>query len=106
MSSFIGSSLTVHRQSPCPPPPPQEERVKSIRRIQLIAVTSGLLAATVIALPSASAAPTPVATPEAAASVAEHLGSNSTAGTYYDSASKTTVVNVTTQAAADAVRAA
>jgi len=79
--------------------------VKSIRRIQLIAVTSGLLAATVFALPSASAAGTGKATPEAAASVAAHLGANSTAGTYYDSASKTTVVNVTTQAAADAVRA-
>jgi streptogrisin B len=80
--------------------------VKSTRRIQLFAVTSGLLAATAFALPSASAAPAPTATPEAAASVAAHLGSNSTAGTYYDSASKTTVVNVTTQAAADAVRAA
>ncbi|WP_329130379.1 alpha-lytic protease prodomain-containing protein [Streptomyces sp. NBC_01476] len=80
--------------------------MKSTRRIQLIAVTSGLLAATAFALPSATAAPTPKATPEAAASVASHLGANATAGTYYDSASKTTVVNVTTQAAADTVRAA
>jgi hypothetical protein len=80
--------------------------VKSTRRIQLIAVTSGLIAATAFALPSASAAPTATATPAGAASVAARLGANTTAGTYYDSASKTTVVNVTTQAAADAVRAA
>jgi hypothetical protein len=80
--------------------------VKTTRRIQLMAVTSGLIAATAIALPSASAAPTAKATPEAAATVAAHLGASSTAGTYYDTASRTTVVNVTTQAAADAVRAA
>lgn len=76
------------------------------RRIPLIAVTSGLLAATAFALPSASAAPTAKATPEAAASVAAHLGAASTAGTYYDAGRRTTVVNVTTQAAADAVRSA
>ncbi|HEY5833800.1 S1 family peptidase [Streptomyces sp.] len=82
--------------------------MKSTRRIQLLAATTGLLAATAFALPSAtaSAAPTAKATPEAAASVAAHLGDASTAGSYYDAASKTTVVNVTTQAAADAVRAA
>lgn len=80
--------------------------MKSTRRIQLIAVTSGLLAATAFALPSANAAPAAKATPEAAASVVAHLGANTTAGTYYDSASKTTVVNVTTQDAADAVRTA
>nr|WP_237554756.1 S1 family peptidase [Streptomyces sp. SID4948] len=72
----------------------------------MIAVASGLIAATAFALPSASAAPSATATPDAAASVAARLGANSTAGTYYDSASKTTVVNVTTRAAADAVRAA
>jgi streptogrisin B len=75
--------------------------VKTTRRIQLLAVTSGLIAATAIALPSASAAPTAKATPDAAATLAAHLGANSTAGTYYDAASRTTVVNVTTQAAAD-----
>jgi streptogrisin B len=80
--------------------------VKSIRRIQLFAVTSGMIAATVFALPSASAASSVKASPDAAASVAAHLGANATAGTYYDSASRTTVVNVTTRAAADAVRAA
>ncbi|MFC4036040.1 S1 family peptidase [Streptomyces polygonati] len=80
--------------------------MKSTRRISLIAVASGMIAATAFALPSASAAPSATATPAAAASVAAQLGANATAGTYYDSASKTTVVNVTTQAAADAVRAA
>ncbi|WP_405579822.1 S1 family peptidase [Streptomyces sp. NBC_01190] len=80
--------------------------MKSTRRIQLIAITSGMIAATAFALPAASAAPTAKATPEAAASVAAQLGADATAGTYYDSASKTTVVNVTTRAAADAVRSA
>jgi streptogrisin B len=80
--------------------------VKTTRRMQLLAVTSGLLAATAFALPSASATPTSGASPDAAASVAAHLGADSTAGTYYDAASKSTVVNVTTQTAADAVRAA
>jgi streptogrisin B len=79
--------------------------VKS-RRIALIAVTSGLLAATAFALPSATAAPTAKATPDTAASVAARLGTVSTAGSYYDAASRTTVVNVTTQSAADAVRTA
>ena len=76
------------------------------RRIALIAVTSGLLAATAFALPSATAAPTAKATPDTAASVAARLGTVSTAGSYYDAASRTTVVNVTTQSAADAVRTA
>jgi streptogrisin B len=80
--------------------------VKSNRRVQLLAVTSGLLAATAFALPSASATPTSGASPDTAASVAARLGAGSTAGTYYDAASRTTVVNVTTQTAADAVRAA
>ncbi|MEV6010852.1 S1 family peptidase [Streptomyces sp. NPDC051976] len=80
--------------------------MKTTRRIQLLAVTSGLLAATAFALPSAVAAPTAKATPATAASVAASLGTGSTAGTYYDTASKATVVNVTNQAAADTVRAA
>lgn len=82
--------------------------MKSTRRIQLFAATTGLLAATAFALPSATAtaAPTAKATPEAAATVAAQLGDASTAGSYYDAATKTMVVNVTTTAAADAVRAA
>lgn len=79
------------------------------RRISLIAVTTGLLAATAFALPTASAAPSTSvakATPAVAASVTASLGAGSTAGSYYDAATRTTVVNVTTQAAADAVRAA
>ena len=84
--------------------------MKSTRRIQLLAVTTGMLAATAFALPSAGAT-TPAAgsakaTPEAVASVTAALGADSTAGSYYDSATKTTVVNVTSQAAADTVRAA
>jgi streptogrisin B len=77
-----------------------------IRRIPLIAVTSGLLAATAFALPSATAASTARATPDTAAAVAARLGASATAGSYYDAVSRTTVVNVTTQNAADAVRAA
>jgi streptogrisin B len=73
--------------------------------MQLLAVASGLLAATAFALPSAHAAPS-TTSPEAAASLAAHLGTDNTAGTYYDAAAHTTVVNVTTQAAADAVHAA
>ncbi|MBY8878559.1 S1 family peptidase [Streptomyces sp. PLK6-54] len=46
------------------------------------------------------------ATPDTAASVAAHLGTASTAGSYYDTVGRTTVVNVTTQTAADAVRSA
>jgi streptogrisin B len=81
--------------------------VKSTRPVRLIAVASGLLAVTAFALPSASAGTAPAtASPEAAASVVAHLGADSTAGTYYDSATRTTVVNVTSQAAADSVRAA
>ncbi len=76
------------------------------RRISMIAVASGLLAATAFALPAASAAPSAKVSPDAAASLAARLGANNTAGTYYDTAAKTSVVNVTTQAAADAVRAA
>ncbi|UWE09156.1 S1 family peptidase [Actinacidiphila bryophytorum] len=81
--------------------------MKSTRRIQLLAVTTGLLAATAFALPSASqAAGAAKVTPEAATSLAAHLGADRTAGTYYDSATKSTVVNVTDKATADAVRAA
>ncbi|MFG1807264.1 S1 family peptidase [Streptomyces sp. NPDC049040] len=82
--------------------------MKSTRRIQLLAVTTGMLAASAFALPSAGAASSGAAkaTPEAAVSLAAHLGADRTAGTYYDSSTKTTVVNVTSQAAADTVRAA
>lgn len=80
--------------------------MKSARRIQLLAAASGLLAAAAFALPSTTASAAPVASPDTAARVASHLGAASTAGSYYDAASHHTVVNVTTQAAADAVRAA
>jgi streptogrisin B len=82
--------------------------VKSTRRIQLMAAATGLLAAAAFALPSASASASAVhrATPETAAGVAAHLGVTSTAGSYYDAALKSAVVNVTTTDAADAVRAA
>ncbi|SHN11687.1 S1 family peptidase [Actinacidiphila paucisporea] len=83
--------------------------MKSTRRIQLLAVTTGMLAATAFALPSAQAtqgAGTAKVTPEAAASLVAHLGADRTAGTYVDSATGTSVVNVTSQAAADTVRAA
>lgn len=83
--------------------------MKSTRRLTLLAATSGLLAATAFAVPSASATPAAVsakASPRAAASLTATLGADRTAGSYYDSATGTTVVNVTTRAAADTVRAA
>nr|WP_031521895.1 S1 family peptidase [Streptomyces sp. NRRL F-5123] len=84
--------------------------MKSTRRIQLLAVTSGMLAATAFAVPSAGAL-TPAAgaaeaSPGAAASLAATLGADRTAGSYYDSATGTSVVNVTSTSAADAVRSA
>jgi streptogrisin B len=69
-------------------------------------VASGLLAATALSLPAANAAPQAKATPERAAAVAKSLGANVTAGSYYDAKTKATVVNVTTTAAAQTVRAA
>ncbi|MDJ0343140.1 S1 family peptidase [Streptomyces sp. H10-C2] len=80
--------------------------MKISRRVSVIAVTSGLLAATAFSLPAAGAAPSATASPETAAAVATSLGSATTAGTYYDAAAKATVVNVTSDAAANAVRAA
>ena len=83
--------------------------MKSTRRLSLLAATSGLLIATALAVPSASATPAAAvakATPRSAASLAATLGADRTAGSYYDSATGTSVVNVTTQAAADTVRAA
>jgi streptogrisin B len=77
-----------------------------VRRARLIAVASGLLAATALSLPAANAAPQAKATPERAAAVAKSLGANVTAGSYYDAKTKATVVNVTTTAAAQTVRAA
>ncbi|MDF9812361.1 S1 family peptidase [Streptomyces sp. SPB162] len=80
--------------------------MKITRRAGLLAVTSGLVAVTALTLPAANAAPTATASPEAAAAVATSLGATTTAGSYYDAATKTTVVNVTSASAADAVRAA
>ncbi|MDQ0993541.1 S1 family peptidase [Streptomyces sp. V3I7] len=79
----------------------------SARRAGLIATASGLLAATVLTMPTAQAATTPAkASPAAAAAVAKSLGATRTAGSYYDSKTKTSVVNVTTRQAAQAVREA
>jgi streptogrisin B len=75
------------------------------RRARLIAVASGLLAATAFALPAANAAPVAKASPQRAAALATSLGANATAGSYYDGGSESTVVNVTTASAAQAVRA-
>ncbi|WP_405733003.1 S1 family peptidase [Streptomyces sp. NBC_01537] len=75
------------------------------RRARLIALASALLAATALTLPAAArAAPSAKASPVAAATVARSLGSAVTAGSYYDAAAGVTVVNVTTAAAARAVR--
>ncbi|MEU4094349.1 S1 family peptidase [Streptomyces sp. NPDC026673] len=73
------------------------------RRARLIAVASGLLAATALTLPAAQAAPAPKASPEAAATLTTSLGTASTAGSYYDAKAKTMVVNVTNAKAAQAV---
>ncbi|MDX3075015.1 S1 family peptidase [Streptomyces sp. NPDC088354] len=76
------------------------------RRVRLIAIASGLLAATALTLPAAQAAPSPKASPEAATALAASLGTGSTAGSYYDAKAKAMVVNVTTSKAAQAVSAA
>lgn len=76
------------------------------RRARLIAVASGLLAATALTLPAAQAAPAPKASPEAAAALTTSLGAASTAGSYYDAKAKAMVVNVTNDKAAHAVSAA
>ncbi|MCQ4041729.1 S1 family peptidase [Streptantibioticus rubrisoli] len=88
---------------------PVHHRPRLERRALATAVSCGLLAAAVIALPAADTAE---ATPEnsdipaSAAALASALGSTTTAGAYYDSADRATVVNVTSQAAARSVRAA
>ncbi len=80
-------------------------RGSAARRLRIIAVATGLLAAGAFTLPTASAAPTD-ASPASAARLARTLGTASTAGAYYDRTSQVTVVNVTTDDAEDAVRAA
>ncbi|MEU1626620.1 S1 family peptidase [Streptomyces sp. NPDC020096] len=78
------------------------------RRVLVTAVTCGLLAAGVIALPTANTAdatPEVSAIPASVTALASTLGSAATAGSYYDTADKTTVVNVTSDAAARSVRA-
>lgn len=75
-------------------------------RARLIAAVSGLIAASAFAIPTANAASADQASPEAAAAVVADLGADSTAGTYYDTATKKMVVNVTDSDAAAAVREA
>jgi streptogrisin B len=74
--------------------------------LRLIAAASGLLAASAFVVPSATAAAPAKVTPDQAATLASRIGTASTAGTYYDTAAKKMVVNVTNAAAADSVRAA
>ena len=79
----------------------------AVRRLRIAALATGLVAAGAFALPTASAAPTPAdAGPAAAARLTQRLGPSATAGAYYDRAARTTYVNVTTDAAADAARTA
>jgi streptogrisin B len=73
--------------------------------VRLIAVASGLLAASALTIPAAGAAPAK-ASPEKATALTKSLGSQATAGAYYDAASKAMVVNVTSASGAEAVRAA
>ncbi|WP_269856172.1 S1 family peptidase [Streptomyces sp. RPT161] len=87
---------------------PVHHRPRLERRALATAVTCALLAAGVIALPaadSAGAAPEYSDVPASAAALAGALGSTATAGSYYDNADRTTVVNVTSEAAARSVRA-
>ncbi|MDI5966314.1 S1 family peptidase [Streptomyces sp. SL13] len=73
------------------------------------AAAVGLAVAGALVLPAATAAPAadPVdANPASVARLTQNLGSTATAGAYYDPAAAATVVNVTSDAAADAVRAA
>src|SRR5690606_16607112 len=80
-----------------------------MRKPSTRAVTTGIAASALFGLafaaPAANAAPAEKASPKKAASVAKQLGPAHTAGTYIDSSGKS-VVNVTDQASADAVRKA
>ncbi len=74
---------------------------------RLVAAATGLLAAGVFSLPASGATPRPAgANPATAARLTQSLGTAATAGAYYDPVARTTVVNVTTDAAAAAVRTA
>ncbi len=87
---------------------PVHHRPRPGRRALVTAVTCGLLTAAVTALPTANtaeAAPEYSDIPASAAALANTLGGTATAGAYYDSADRTTVVNVTSDAAARSVRA-
>lgn len=73
------------------------------------AITTGIAATALVTLaavaPAANAAPTPEkASPKRVATLAQDLGTKSTAGTYRDAKTDSMIVNVTTQSAADAVR--
>jgi streptogrisin B len=72
----------------------------------MVAVASGVAAATALTLPTAQAATPAKASPAAAAALTKSLGASATAGTYYDVEAKTSIINVTTAQAAGAVRAA
>ncbi|GGO95381.1 S1 family peptidase [Wenjunlia tyrosinilytica] len=77
------------------------------RHARLIAAASGLIAVSAFVVPTASAATdAKAASPDQAATVASRLGADSTAGSYFDSAAKKMVVNVTSGSAASQVRAA
>jgi streptogrisin B len=77
------------------------------RRVRLAAVVSGLLAAVALTLPTATATAAPAeTTPQMAESLINSLGSQGTAGAYYDAEAGSMVVNVTAEAGADTVRAA
>jgi streptogrisin B len=77
------------------------------RRVRRTAVVSGVLAATALTLPTATATAAPSeANPQMADSLISSLGSQGSAGAYYDAKAKSMVVNVTDQAGADTVRAA
>jgi hypothetical protein len=80
--------------------------VKTRRSLATLATASGLLAVSAFVIPSAHAAPHSAMTPDKATTLASHLGSSNTAGTYYDAATKKMVVNVTNASTADAVVAA
>jgi streptogrisin B len=77
------------------------------RRTRLSAVVSGLLAAVALTLPTATATAAPAeTTPQMAESLISSLGSQGSAGAYYDAEAKSMVVNVTAEAGAETVRAA
>jgi streptogrisin B len=103
------AALAPSLPAPAAPAAGRSRRGATVRRrLAVTAAATGLAMAGALAPPAAGATRATGAgtTPAAVARLTESLGTDVTAGSYYDPAVRATVVNVTTDQAADAVRAA